>query len=240
MKTRKGLKCFLLGMVIAAVFSTAVPAMAAIIQKQITVSTGVNIYVDDVKLNPVDAKGNPVEVFIYNGTTYLPVRAVAEAIGKPVMWEGKTSSVYLGKHDSEEPTVMLHELEYFDSGGSNRKFKTHKDVKDNLENSYNYGITSDNSHRGNYPSWQTYYINGMYSKIKGTYILAYDQRDNKDENRFKVYGDDKLIYSSPVMTGGVHPVDFDIDLSGVLELKIEIDNYMKDNCSYLVNTGLYQ
>lgn len=74
-----------------------------------------DIYVDDARLDARDANGNPVEVFIYNGTTYLPVRAVGEAVGKAVQWESKTSSVYIGQHKSDKPAVWLDELDYFDS-----------------------------------------------------------------------------------------------------------------------------
>lgn len=240
MEAKQKFKYFVLGMVAMTVFSLVVgPSMAIMVQKQIKVSTGVNVYVDDVKLKPVDANGNPIETFIYNGTTYLPVRAVADAVGKPVFWDGKTSSVYLGKHDMEEPIVMLHELDYFATGG-NTRFKTYTDVKDNLGNSYNFAIAA---HDISYSDgWQTYYLNGIYSKMKGRYILNYEHRGTDSENRFKVYGDSKLIYSSPVMTGGVHPVDFEIDLTGVLELKIEYhDHYgWEGSKTFLVDTGLYQ
>ncbi len=66
----------------------------------------IKIYVDGVKINPKDANGNTVEPFIYNGTTYLPVRAVGEAINKQVTWDGATSSVYLGKK-AGETTLFL-------------------------------------------------------------------------------------------------------------------------------------
>lgn len=84
-------------------------------KRTITVYSGVDIYVDDARLDARDANGNPVEVFIYNGTTYLPVRAVGEAVGKAVQWESKTSSVYIGQHKSDKPAVWLDELDYFDS-----------------------------------------------------------------------------------------------------------------------------
>ena len=32
------------------------------------------------------------------------------------MWDGATKSVYLGRHDTDKPAVMLHKLDYFDSG----------------------------------------------------------------------------------------------------------------------------
>lgn len=37
------------------------------------------------------------EPFVYDGTTYLPVRSVAEAVGKEVKWDSKTQTVILGK-----------------------------------------------------------------------------------------------------------------------------------------------
>lgn len=234
-KSKKA-RCLILGLVVMMAFGAmAIPVVAAVIQKQITVATGVNIYVDDTKLNPTDVNGNPVEVFIYNGTTYLPVRSVAEAVGKPVLWDGKTRSVYLGKHDTDEPAVMLHELDYFDRSS---EFRTYRDVKDNLGNSYDYGFTSSNILSGN--DWQTYNIDGKYTKMKGKYILNYKYRDTPHKERFKVYGDGKLIYNSSVMTGGVHPIDFEIDLRGVLELKIEISDVIGSSRTYFVNTGLYQ
>ena len=48
---------------------------------------------------PKDAAGNVVEPFIMNGTTYLPVRAVGEALGMSVNWDGNTHTVYLGDVD---------------------------------------------------------------------------------------------------------------------------------------------
>ena len=57
----------------------------------------IQIYVDGMKIEPKDVNGNKVEPFIYNGTTYLPVRAVGNAFGKEVAWDGENKSVYLGK-----------------------------------------------------------------------------------------------------------------------------------------------
>ena len=50
----------------------------------------------DIKV-VVDGKqlSTPAEPFIYNGTTYLPVRAVGEAVGKEVAWDNDTKTVTL-------------------------------------------------------------------------------------------------------------------------------------------------
>ncbi|MCI1959674.1 MAG: Ltp family lipoprotein [Clostridia bacterium] len=60
-------------------------------RKSITAEyNNIKIYVDG-KL--VQTSSEP---FVVNGTTYLPVRAVGEAVGKSVTWDGATQSVYLG------------------------------------------------------------------------------------------------------------------------------------------------
>ena len=56
---------------------------------------GIQITLDGQKLNPTDANGVSVEPFIIDGTTYLPVRAVANALGLGVDWDGNTSTVIL-------------------------------------------------------------------------------------------------------------------------------------------------
>lgn len=53
----------------------------------------VNIFVNN---NPLNAGG-----FISNDTTYIPLRAVSEALGAQVAWNGETRSVYI---DSDEDT----------------------------------------------------------------------------------------------------------------------------------------
>lgn len=63
----------------------------------------INLYVDGSLITPKDANGNVVEPFIYNGTTYLPVRAVGEALNKPVDWDGSTNTVYIGNKPNNPP-----------------------------------------------------------------------------------------------------------------------------------------
>lgn len=58
--------------------SVAVPAFAV----DATVDyCRVKIVVDGATIVPKDADGKPVEPFIWKGTTYLPVRSVANALG---------------------------------------------------------------------------------------------------------------------------------------------------------------
>ena len=55
----------------------------------------IRVYKDKQLYTLSDANGNRIDPFIYNGTTYLPVRAVANLAGMKVTWDDATKSVYL-------------------------------------------------------------------------------------------------------------------------------------------------
>ena len=42
---------------------------------------------------------------LYNGTTYLPIRAVSAALNVPIAWNGTTSSAYIGEHKVDQNAV---------------------------------------------------------------------------------------------------------------------------------------
>lgn len=91
-------KSMVLGCVIGATVMGAIPAMGYDGVRTIqAVFKNIKICVDGVQMTPRDTAGKEVEPFIYNGTTYLPVRAVGEAVGKEVTYDGSTNTVYLGK-----------------------------------------------------------------------------------------------------------------------------------------------
>ena len=48
---------------------------------------------DGNELEMTDVNGNPVDAFVYDGTTYLPARAISEANGNTVSWDGEEGRV---------------------------------------------------------------------------------------------------------------------------------------------------
>lgn len=56
---------------------------------------GIVIYLKGELLVPKDAVGQIVEPFTINGTTYLPIRAVAEALDLTVGWDNPTQTITL-------------------------------------------------------------------------------------------------------------------------------------------------
>ncbi len=55
----------------------------------------IKITLNGKEITPKDANGNTVEPFIIDGTTYLPVRGVAGALGLDVEWDSSTNTVIL-------------------------------------------------------------------------------------------------------------------------------------------------
>lgn len=77
--------------------ATVLTAFAAPVEKAIRATyNNIKIYVDGKEIQPKDANGKKVEPFISDGTTYLPIRAISQALGKSVDWDGKSYSVYVG------------------------------------------------------------------------------------------------------------------------------------------------
>lgn len=64
-------------------------------------NTDIQIVIDGEKLTPKDVNGNIVHPFLLEGTTYLPVRAVSEALGQQVEWDGANRVVYVGEKGAE-------------------------------------------------------------------------------------------------------------------------------------------
>lgn len=92
----KHLPSFAAGMLtMALVGSVSVGALAATGQLTITVDP-VNIQVNGETFQPKDAKGNDVPVFAYNGTTYAPLRALAEAYGLEVGYDAQAKMATVG------------------------------------------------------------------------------------------------------------------------------------------------
>ncbi|NCE66127.1 hypothetical protein D1159_16485 [Pseudoflavonifractor sp. 524-17] len=76
---------------------TALAASGAI---RIEVSP-ISVLVDGKVFQPKDAKGNDVMVFTYNGTTYAPIRALAEAYGLEVGYDGERNIATVNKQPTQ-------------------------------------------------------------------------------------------------------------------------------------------
>ncbi|MCD7778790.1 MAG: copper amine oxidase N-terminal domain-containing protein [Clostridiales bacterium] len=100
---KKELKGFICGVLAAALCSSILVYGESGYENIQVAYNNIKVYKDNVLCQLVDADGNTIEPFIYNGTTYLPLRGAAAAADMDVTWDGDTKSVYLW--DETEPTV---------------------------------------------------------------------------------------------------------------------------------------
>lgn len=56
---------------------------------EITVDPSIKILVNGTEFQPTDVTGNEVMTFVYDGTTYAPLRALAEAYGLEVGYDAE-------------------------------------------------------------------------------------------------------------------------------------------------------
>ena len=88
----------------AASYGTGTPAASSGVKSVKIYYRDIKLLIEGEEIVPTDVTGKVVEPFILDGTTYLPVRAIAEALGVDVGWDGETSTVTLtsGKEDFPE------------------------------------------------------------------------------------------------------------------------------------------
>lgn len=59
-------------------------------------ASDINITIDSITFIPMNVNGDVVKPFIDSGSTFLPVRAMGEAVGKEVSFDAENYAVYIG------------------------------------------------------------------------------------------------------------------------------------------------
>lgn len=168
----------------------------------------ISLVVDGVPITPKDANGVEVEPFVYNGTTYLPVRAVGEAIGKQVTWDGNTQTVYIGEAPGAEEYLPIVCPPYQKSYYYTDKTFSMDGVSYHA-NSFYFDWGS---------GYALYNLNGQYSALEVT--IGHLDGDADEDNTVNIYLDG--VYSQSIT---LEPEEMaktvTIPLEYALQLKIE-------------------
>ncbi len=194
------------------------------------VTNGIKIVLDGKVFTAYDATGKRVEPILYNGTTYLPVRAIGEAFGKEVSWDGANATVYVG--DVKAPDVYIDNM----TSIKDSAYRTYLALTDNQGNKYSRAI-----YNGKDSINLVYNTQSMYSRFKGTLYVPAGEEDLGGVT-LKIVADGYTIYTSPVMYKDSKPVVVDVSLAG--RNKVEVifsnatNNYYIDLC--LGDAGFYK
>ena len=87
----------------------------------ISVDPSIQILVDGKEFQPKDAKGKDVMTFVYNGTTYAPLRALAEAFGLEVGYNAEKNMATVGERSPYAAPAKVAEV--YDAKAKNRPLK---------------------------------------------------------------------------------------------------------------------
>ncbi len=223
---------------IAIFLISGVAAYGKQVEKTIKVLyNNIKIVINGKEYKAQDEKGNVLESFVYNGTVYVPAKAIAKAIGKDIVWDTKTSTVKIGdrKFDYLDQKSYLS----FASTGDKNFIEPFKNVTvDNV--TYSRGIRyklyfkdrEENTDRVG--STTEYVLKKGYKNLLGTIIT---EKENEPEylqpTTINFYGDDQLIYTINLIANGMEPIDVNIDVSKVSILKIETVN------KFIGDSGMY-
>jgi hypothetical protein len=145
------IKPFMAGVLIASILINSVPVFAEYQNIISVVFDRVKLFVDG---NPVDG-----ETLLYNGVTYVPLRAVAEILGKEVVWQEETQSVYIqsaGANTVLTPHVEVED-DYVPEDDENIDKSESSDIEDSEDNdapnnemlTYEYEVFTEENSKGN-------------------------------------------------------------------------------------------
>lgn len=202
-------KSFIAGVLVTTFIGIGSFSYAQSITKTISaIYNNIKIVVDGSEINATDANGNKVEPFIYNGTIYLPVRAIGQAFGKSVSWDGKTQTVYVGGVFQEQYMSDIMKP-YNGEAYINETMMV-------AGKSYTKGYSFRTDHIA-------FNLDGKYNQIKGLIGLP-DDRLNEYGVIVEIYGDDKLIKTYDIAARSL-PENFNVDVKGVLKLELKLKKH---------------
>ena len=190
---------------------------------------GIKLYIDGAEITPKDVNGNTVLPFIHNGTTYLPVRAIGEAFGKTVEWDGTTQSVYVGPRPGSIQYMSDILPAYQKSSTHEFNYKEYSVLNSGGVDSFALGgvkYVNGISFSGN--AWAVYNLNSRYTSLSGT-ISQIDGSSSHytDDAVVRFFCDNKLVEEIPI-SADMMPLTITINLVGVNQLKIET-NYISSS-----------
>lgn len=232
---------FLMGMVtMLLIVSLAVPAFAAYNQALTVTYNDIKLNINGQYFTPKDVNGRIVEPFIYQGTTYLPVRGVAQAVGYQVSWDQATQTVYLSNggnncnnYPSNPPvastpisTNLVDTLKPF-SYTDEYYFDTYPSTGSKSivmgGNSYKNALEIESLQRTN--QYVSYNLAGGYSSLGGVAGIVDGSPSlmhNQDGPQVvSIYGDGTLLKSIELPLNGL-PANFSVNVTGISELKFEV------------------
>lgn len=231
MNKKFNIKSFTLGVCLTLVLTSTLTVTAQSID---VFMGGIKVYWESVEKILRDTKGEKVEPIIYNGTTYVPLRAMSNLMGKDVDWNQSEKAVYVGK----KPTAKTYSLADMEKNinGSGNYYKTTSFYLKNQEISITDGAIKQSS------TWKTTYVlDNKFSSFRGKMVMPYTTVGSEGEATVVFYSVENDGTANEIETYRLKktedPIEFEVDLRGVTNLRITAesgsDTYVIYDASFL-------
>lgn len=175
----------------------------------------IKVYKDNVLCDLKDANGKKVEPFIYNGTTYLPLRGAANLADLGVTWDGKTKSVHLWDEMTASETYLVEVCPPYESFHVKNVLKASGKSFQMSGQKYSNGLnifTSD--------AYALFNLNGKYSTMEFTYgHIDSSGKNAKSDGTITFIVDGRVVEEIDVYAEEL-PKTMSIPLNHGLQLKI--------------------
>ncbi|GAA0136982.1 hypothetical protein YSY43_38230 [Paenibacillus sp. YSY-4.3] len=169
---------------------------------------GIKVRVDGNIAELKDANGKAVLPITYNGTTYLPVRAVADVLNVPVKYDAEANEVLLGEQSEGVPVKQ---------GDFNNTLYS-KDPSQTTFNGQDYKevLFSPPGENFNYAAFSP---NGKYKKL---YLQFAAVGDNVEYIEIKDNDNNILLKKVEGISPGSGMQTIEVDIAGVKNIAINV------------------
>ncbi len=224
----KRLQGFIAGILCCALF-TGVSVLAKKMTDYIEVSyNNIKVYKDNVLCELKDANGGVIEPFIYNGTTYMPLRGTANLAGMEVEWDGMTQSVYLWDEIVPDGTYLMDVCPPYDVSMYCDEYYTGSVKSFSMAGEkYNNGLVFTGEGQN-----VLFNLNSKYSTIE--FIVGHTAHEQKEKTLY-FFLDGKLT-KELTLEPECMPKKISIPVKYALQLKIM--NEEDDNNNTLAGSGI--
>ncbi len=212
----KTVKGYLLGFVSAAVLVSGGAYAKSRMETIEVMYNNIKVYKDNVLCELKDANGTVVEPFIYNGTTYMPVRGTANLADMQVTWDGNTQSVYLWDNLVAEGTSFIEVCPPYDTNHCTTYLASNGKSFSMAGEKYSDGLTF-----GSYSNcFALFNLNSKYSAIECT--VGHTNSEQKDKSISFIV--DGKVVKEITLEAECLPKTVSIPVSYGLQLKIVSSN----------------
>ena len=181
------------------------------------INRDITIKLDGQVKTMADEQGARVYPISYDGTTYVPIRAVSSMLGIDVAWDQASYSVLLGKTGAAKDFIETFEP-YSNKGNS-----AHYQLSDSRRK------TIAGKQYDHYISFYGSSDNGLYYDLGGDYKTlsfdAYFASTDDDPATIYVYGDNDTLLATYDIVGSNLPTSYSVDVRGVQQLVIKANMY---------------